>query len=56
MITKIVKEYSNRQRIDLNKGDGFSAGDEIILLTKSEYDNIQQVMQNMDTQIKILEN
>lgn len=56
MMTKIVKEYSNRQRIDLNKGDGFSAGDEIILLTKSEYDNIQQVMQNMDTQIKILEN
>ena len=49
MITKTVKEYSNRKRIDLNKKDGFNAGEDIILMSSAEYDDLQ-------SQIKEYEN
>lgn len=40
MIIKQVKEYSNRQRIDINKSDGLNSGSEVVILSKSDYDNL----------------
>ena len=40
MIIKQVKEYSNRQRIDINKSDGLNPGSEVVILSKSDYDNL----------------
>ena len=40
MIIKQVKEYSNRQRIDINKSDGINAGAEVVILSKMEYENL----------------
>ena len=40
MIIKQVKEYSNRQRIDINKRDGINAGAEVVILSKMEYENL----------------
>ena len=40
MIIKQVKEYSNRQRIDINKSDGIDAGAEVVILSKMEYENL----------------
>lgn len=40
MIIKQVKEYSSRQRIDINKSDGINAGAEVVILSKMEYENL----------------
>lgn len=42
MIIKQVKEYSNRQRIDINKSDGLSPGSEVVILSKSDYDSLNK--------------
>ena len=54
MLFKQVKEYSNRQRINLNKNDGFAPGDNVVVLTANEYDNIKKdILQLQDQAIKL---
>lgn len=55
MRIKQVKEYSNRQRITLNKKDGLSDGEEVVILTKREYEFKEKVHNNKieDLQNKI---
>ena len=56
MIFKEVKEYSNRQRIDLNKKDNLKPGANVVILTDDEYDNIKKEFLELQEQYKILEN
>lgn len=51
MIFKQVKEYSKRQRIDLNKNDGLTPGEEVAILTAREYENIKSKMLQMQDTI-----
>ena len=37
-VQKDVKEYSGRQRINLNKGDGFNDGDIVIVMAINEFE------------------
>lgn len=46
IVVKEVKEYSNRLRINLNKSDGFSDGQEVVILPKKQYDFRMQVKDN----------
>lgn len=41
-VQKDVKEYSGRQRINLNKGDGFNDGDIVIVMAVSEFEEIKE--------------
>lgn len=41
MLFKQVKEYSKRQRIDINKSDGLTPNADVVILTVQEYDNIK---------------
>ena len=56
MIFKEVKEYSNRQRIDLNKKDNLKPGANVVILTDDEYNNIKKEFLELQEQYKILEN
>lgn len=56
MIHKKVKEYSNRQRIDLNKKDGLDADAEVVIMSASEYDGIKQNILNLTSQLRNTEN
>lgn len=56
MIFKEVKQYSNRQRIDLNKKDNLKPGAKVVILTDTEYDNIKKEFLELQEQYKILEN
>ena len=51
MITKQVKEYSSRQRINLNKNDGFTPGENVVLIPKEQYDSIKQDILDLQQQI-----
>lgn len=45
MIIKQVKEYgtkTKRQRIDLAKADGFTPGEDVVIISKEKYDSIKQ--------------
>ncbi|MBO6274983.1 MAG: hypothetical protein J6M91_05530 [Methanobrevibacter sp.] len=54
VIKKQVKEYSGRQRINLNKSDGFKSDYDIVLMSVTEYDEImEQLMQLNDYKSKI---
>ena len=54
MLFKQVKEYSQRQRINLNKDDGLTPGDNVVVLTANEYDNIKKdILQLQDQSIKL---
>lgn len=56
IVEKKVSEYgktSTRQRIDINKGDGFKADEEVVILSKDEYQNIKNQLFNL--QIKLRE-
>lgn len=55
MLFKEVKEYSNRQRIDLNKKDNFKPGAKVVILTTNEYDNIKKEFLDLQEQYKILQ-
>ena len=63
---KQVKEYSKRQRINLNKSDGFSNGQEVVVLTKGQYefrerthkkkiDDLNTTIHNLKLQIESLQ-
>ena len=41
MLNKKVKEYTGRQRIDINKNDGLTPGAEVVILTLDEYNAIK---------------
>ena len=49
-VQKDVKEYSKRQRINLNKGDGFNDGDIVIVMAISEFEEIKE--QSNEVQVK----
>ena len=58
MIHKQVKEYgtkTKRQRIDLNKKDGFDADADVVIMTASEYDGIKQNILNLTRQLRTTE-
>lgn len=56
MLFKQVKEYSNRQRINLNKNDELKPGDNVVVLTANEYDNIKNDISQLQDQIIKIEN
>ncbi len=54
MIVKEVKEYgtkSKRQRIDLNKKDGFAPGDEVIIIQKDKFDEIKEDILELQSEL-----
>lgn len=59
-IKKQVKEYSQRQRINLNKSDGFKTDDTIYLMTSKEYnqlnDTILELNKKLESKDTIIEN
>ena len=55
MLYKEVKEYSNRQRINLNKNDGFTPGEEVVIFTKSEFDKYKDNILNLQNQLRTTE-
>lgn len=48
-VQKDVKEYSKRQRINLNKGDGFNDGDIVIVMAVSEFEEIKEQLIQLNT-------
>lgn len=48
-VQKDVKEYSKRQRINLNKGDGFNDGDIVIVMAISEFEEIKKQLIQLNT-------
>lgn len=54
VLEKQVKEYSDRQRINLNKADGFNANDTVYILSADEYGNIKQSLLDLKKQIDIV--
>lgn len=55
MIIKEVKEYSKRQRINLNKSDNIPTGSEVVIIPKKEYDNIKKQLDTIPAKDKELE-
>ena len=54
MIIKQVKEYGSktkRQRIDLAKADGFTPGEDVVIIPKEQYDSIKQDILDLQQQI-----
>ena len=51
---KTVKEYSNRPRINLNRKDGFHDGENVIVMSLQEYENLKTELFNRDHELKIL--
>ena len=58
MIVKTIKAYgkTQRQRIDLNNGDGFTPGEDVVLIPVIEYDGIKQNILNLTNQLRNTEN
>ena len=56
MINKQVKEYSKRQRIDLNKKDGFAPGENVVIMSATEYDGIKDNILKLTRQLRNTEN
>ena len=61
MIKKEVKAYgkSQRQRIDFNKGDHLEVGQEVIILTNQEYDELlecQSELQKVKNELIAMQN
>ena len=53
-VQKDVKEYSGRQRINLNKGDGFNDGDIVIVMAINEFEEIkEQLLQLNEYKAKV---
>lgn len=48
-VQKDVKEYSSRQRINLNKGDGFNDGDIVIVMAINEFEEIKEQLMQLNT-------
>ena len=52
MIIKQVKEYSNRQRINLNKNDGLEDGQEVVIIPKSDFNDIETKINSAELKIE----
>jgi predicted RNase H-like nuclease (RuvC/YqgF family) len=50
MIKKQVKQYGNRQRIEINKTDNLDAGAKVIILSENEYNTIMKNLQDLEKQ------
>lgn len=48
-VEKEIKEYSGRQRINLNKGDGFNNGDIVVIMAVNEFDEIKEQLMQLNT-------
>ena len=48
-IEKQIKEYSKRQRINLNKSDGFNDGDMVMIMSINEFEEIKQELMDLNT-------
>ncbi len=51
MLFKEVKQYSNRQRIDINKSDGLNPGAKVVILTANEYEDIKQNLMDLNNKV-----
>ena len=43
-VLKEVKEYSGRQRINLNKSDGFNENEEVYIMNVTEYEQLKKIV------------
>lgn len=48
-VEKEVKEYSSRQRINLNKSDGFNDGDIVVIMPNNEFEEIKEQLMQLNT-------
>ena len=44
VVEKKICEYSGRKRININMSDEFDKGDEVVLLSKEEYNHIKEAL------------
>lgn len=56
MLFKEVKQYSNRQRININKDDNLNPGEKVILLTANEYEDIKTDFKDLQDNLIKIEN
>ena len=56
MITKKIKEYSNRQRIDINKSDGFTRGEDVVIIPVQKFDEIKQNILDLQSNLSAKDN
>ena len=56
MLFKEVKQYSNRQRININKDDNLKPGEKVILLTANEYEDIKTDFKDLQDNLIKIEN
>lgn len=54
MVLKKVKEHSNRQRINLNKGDGFSDEEPVEVISKSDFDDIKSEILRLQDKLSVV--
>ena len=54
MRIKEVKEYSNRQRINLTMDDGFESGQKVVLLSEDEYSEIEKKIKLLEKDVEIV--
>ena len=51
MLFKEVKQYSNRQRIDINKSDELTPGAEVVILTADEYADLKENLMELNNKV-----
>ena len=56
MLFKKVKEYSKRQRIDINKSDGLTPGEDVAIIPKQKYDEIKQDILDLQNELMTARN
>lgn len=56
MITKQVKEYSKRQRIDLSKNDGLTPGQDVVIIPLQKYDKVKQDVLDLQNELMTARN
>ena len=56
MIVKTIKEYSKRQRIDLKKSDGFTPGEDVVLIPVQQYDEIKGTILELQNNLSAKDN
>lgn len=56
MLFKKVKEYSKRQRIDINKSDGLTPGQDVAIIPKQQYDEAKQDILDLENELMTARN
>ena len=56
MLFKQVKEYSKRQRIDINKSDGLTPGEEVAIIPVKKYEELKAELLELQENIKQKDN